>query len=143
MSFWQAKTLQELSEQEWESLCDGCGQCCLQKLEDEDTGQIAVTNVVCELLDLSTCRCARYERRIQEVPECIDLKRYGEAAFRWLPVTCAYRLLAEGKDLPTWHPLLSGSAKSVHEAGQSIRSYAIPGPVADELLEDHIIDWLD
>ena len=143
MSFWKGKKLEELSDQEWESLCDGCGQCCLHKLEDEDTGQIAITDVACDFLDLSTCRCTCYGQRVRKVPECVDLRNYGAVAFRWLPVTCAYRLVAEGKDLPDWHPLLSGTAHSVHESGQSIRSYAVQGPVPEDLLEDHIIGWLD
>ena len=142
MSFWKTKQLAEMTAEEWESLCDGCGKCCLHKLEDEDTGEIAYTNVACKLLNLSTCRCTRYAERTRLVPECLDLKQYDFTQYHWLPVTCAYRLLNEGKALPTWHPLRSGRAASVKKAGASIISYAIKESAAINL-EDHIIEWLD
>jgi len=142
MNFWENKKLEELGDEEWEALCDGCGQCCLVKLEDEDTGQIAVTNVACGNLDLASCRCSCYRQRLDNVPGCIDIRHYGPVAYRWLPDTCSYRLLAEGKPLPKWHPLVTGHANSVHQAGHSVRHHAIQKKIPDELLEDHIIGWL-
>ena len=142
MSFWKTKQLAEMTAEEWESLCDGCGKCCLHKLEDEDTGEIAYTNVACKLLNLNTCRCTRYAERTLLVPECLNLKQYDFTQYHWLPATCAYRLLNEGKALPAWHPLRSGRAASVKKAGASISSYAIKES-ATLNLEDHIIEWLD
>ena len=142
MSFWKTKKLAEMTPEEWESLCDGCGKCCLHKLEDEDTGEIAYTNVACKLINLSTCRCTRYADRTRLVPECLDLKQYDFTQYHWLPVTCAYRLLNDGKALPIWHPLRSGRAASVKKAGISISGYAIKESAAINL-EDHIIEWLD
>ncbi|MGZ8161310.1 MAG: YcgN family cysteine cluster protein [Methylobacter sp.] len=142
MSFWKTKKLHDMTAQEWESLCDGCGKCCLHKLEDEDTGEIFFTSVVCDLIDLKTCRCTRYSERTRLVPGCLDLKQHDFAEFNWLPATCAYRLLSDGKELPVWHPLVSGSAESVKEAGVSISSYAMKESEIDDL-EDHIIEWLD
>jgi uncharacterized protein len=139
--FWIRKKLTEMNREEWESLCDGCGKCCLNKLEDEDTGEIVFTSVVCNLIDLNTCRCTRYHERTRLVPDCIDIKSEAFVQYDWLPSTCAYRLIAEGKDLPSWHPLISGSMESVHEAGASIRSYAITESQATGLVE-HIIEWL-
>lgn len=142
MSFWKSKTLAEMSTEEWESICDGCGKCCLNKLEDEDTGEIYFTSVVCNLIDLDTCRCTRYSERCTLVPECIDLKQHEFAEYNWLPATCAYRLLVDGEPLPAWHPLESGTVESVKEAGVSISSYAMKESEVDDL-EDHIIEWLD
>jgi uncharacterized cysteine cluster protein YcgN (CxxCxxCC family) len=142
MKFWENKTLAEMTTAEWESLCDNCGKCCLHKLEDEDTGEIAFTRVVCELIDLESCRCTRYSERTILVPDCIDLKQHDFAAYTWLPATCAYRLLTDGKPLPDWHPLISGTPESVKDAGVSITSYAIKESQVDDL-EDHIIAWLD
>ena len=142
MKFWEQKTLSEMTTQEWESLCDNCGKCCLHKLEDEDTGEIFYTSVVCNLIDLKTCRCTRYSERCKLVPECLDLKQHNFADFNWLPSTCAYKLLADGKDLPAWHPLVSKHPESVHEAGVSIRSYAMKEAEV-ESTEDHVIEWLD
>lgn len=141
MKFWETKSLTEMTTEEWESLCDGCGKCCLIKLEDEDSGEIAFTSVVCDLIDLETCRCTRYSERCTLVPECIDLKQHDFAEYKWLPDTCAYRLLTDGKTLPDWHPLNSGSPESVKDAGVSICSYAIKESQVDDL-EDHIIKWL-
>jgi uncharacterized cysteine cluster protein YcgN (CxxCxxCC family) len=141
MSFWKIKKLAEMTAEEWESLCDNCGKCCLHKLEDEDTGEIAFTRVACKLINLKTCRCTRYDERTRLVAECLDLKKYDFTQYHWLPSTCAYRLLNDGKDLPAWHPLLSGSPASVKKAGVSISSYAIKESVAIDL-EDHIIEWL-
>jgi len=142
MSFWKIKKLADMTAEEWESLCDGCGKCCLHKLEDEDTGKIVFTNVTCKLINLKTCRCTRYNERTQLVAECLDLKQYDFAQYNWLPSTCAYRLVNDGKELPAWHPLLSGSTASVKRAGVSISSYAIKESVAMNL-EDHVIEWLN
>ena len=107
--FWEEKSLEEMNHEEWESLCDGCGKCCLQKLEDEDTGQIHYTALACSLLDVETCRCKDYKQRHKKIPQCIKLNPERIHEFGFLPGTCAYRLLAEGKALPQWHPLRSGS----------------------------------
>lgn len=139
--FWQSKKLTEMSVQEWESLCDSCGKCCLNKIEDEDTGEIFFTSVVCNLIDRETCRCTRYLERTRLVPDCVDIKAEKFLQYDWLPTTCAYRLVAEGKDLPDWHPLVSGNPETVHEAGVSVRSYAISEGEASDLVE-HVIEWL-
>jgi uncharacterized cysteine cluster protein YcgN (CxxCxxCC family) len=141
MSFWKTKTLAEMTDEEWESLCDGCGKCCLHKLEDEDTGEVYYTNVACRLLNLKTCRCTNYPNRTRLVPECIDLKQHNIAEFSWMPSTCAYRLIVEGKELPRWHPLISGNTASVVNAGVSIKRYAIPESDAGDM-EDHVIERL-
>jgi len=142
MSFWKIKKLAEMTAEEWESLCDGCGKCCLHKLEYEYTKKIVFTNVACKLINLTTCRCTHYNERTKLVADCLDLKQYDFTQYHWLPSTCAYRLLDEGKDLPAWHPLLSGSTASVKKAGVSISSYAIKESLASNL-EDHIIEWLN
>lgn len=141
MSFWQEKSPNEMTTEEWESLCDNCGKCCLHKLEDEDTGKIFYTSVVCDLIDLKSCRCTQYSERCTLVPDCLDLKQHDFADYTWLPTTCAYKLLAEGKDLPAWHPLVSGSSETVNEAGVSISSYAMKESEIDHV-EEHIIEWL-
>ncbi len=142
MTFWKQKKLSEMTTQVWESLCDYCGKCCLHKLEDEESGEIFYTSVVCELIDLKTCRCTRYSERCKLVPDCLNLKQHNFADFNWLPSTCAYKLLADGKDLPAWHPLISTQPESVHEAGVSIRSFAMKESEV-ESPEDHVIEWLD
>lgn len=119
--FWQEKSLAAMSEAEWESLCDGCGRCCLVKLEDEESGKIHFTDVGCRLLDGDACRCRDYANRTEKVPDCVRLSPEGIGDLHWMPPTCAYRLLAEGKDLPQWHPLVSGRASSVVEAGISVK----------------------
>jgi len=139
--YWERIPLAEMTQPEWESLCDGCGKCCLNKLEDADTGEIEFTRVACRLLDDSTCRCAHYERRKQFVPECVVLTpaNLAEIAY-WMPQTCAYRLLHEGKPLEPWHPLKSGDPETVHEAGVSVRGRAVPEGYAGDL-EEFIVDW--
>jgi len=140
MTFWKEKTLAEMNKQEWEALCDNCGKCCLHKLEDEETGEIHYTSVVCNLIDLNSCRCTRYSERCTWVPQCLDLKQHDFADFNWLPHTCAYRLLADGQDLPSWHPLISGNSESVKDAGVAINSYAMKESEVDNP-EEHIIVW--
>lgn len=140
--FWERKALTDLNPQEWEALCDGCGKCCLNKLEDEDTGHVELTCVACRLFDDTTCRCAQYEIRHQFVPECIVLKpsNIDDHAY-WMPKTCAYRLLWEGKPLYNWHPLISGTPESVHDAGVSMRNATVAEFEVDEDdWEDHIIE---
>ena len=142
LPFWQVKALSEMTAAEWESLCDGCAKCCLVKLEDEETGRIAYTGVACRLLDLSTCRCRNYAERKRWVPECVILAADTVADLGWLPPTCAYRLLAQGRDLAWWHPLVSGDPETVHSAGISVRGRVLPETAVDERdLEDHIVDW--
>ena len=119
--FWQTKLLEEMSPAEWESLCDGCGKCCLAKLEDEDTGEIHWTSVGCRLFDAGACRCRHYEQRLEHVPDCVRLTPANVRTISWLPSTCAYRLVADGRDLYWWHHLVSGSRETIHEAGMSMR----------------------
>jgi uncharacterized cysteine cluster protein YcgN (CxxCxxCC family) len=138
--FWRQKTLGAMSRAEWESLCDGCGRCCLHKLRDEDTDRLAYTNVACRLLDGDTCQCTDYANRKARVPDCVKLTPKRVAAIDWLPPTCAYRLLAEGKDLPWWHPLVSGRPETVHEAGVSVRGLTVPEREAEDF-EDHVVTW--
>lgn len=142
--FWKTKTLEEMSKSEWESLCDGCARCCLNKLEDWDTGEIYWTNVACKLLNHETCRCSDYANRQTLMPDCIQLNTQNIHTITWLPPTCAYRLVSEGLDLPHWHPLISGDPQSVHKAGVSVRGRAISeeGLSADDL-EDHVVEWPD
>lgn len=119
--FWKTKTLEEMSAVEWESLCDGCGKCCLAKLEDEDTGEIHWTSVACRLFDAKSCRCHDYANRLAQVSDCVQLTPRNVRTISWLPSTCAYRLVANGEDLADWHPLISGDRKSVHRAGISVK----------------------
>jgi len=142
MNFWETKKLSEMTVEEWESVCDGCGKCCLNKLEDEDTGEIFFTSVVCDLIDLDSCRCTRYSERTTLVPECLDLKQHEFEKYNWLPSTCSYRILASGEKLPSWHALVSGTQETVKEAGVSICSYAMKESEINNI-EDHIIEWLD
>ena len=141
--FW-TRPLHTLTPREWEALCDGCGKCCLNKLEDADTGQVFFTRIACRLLDDETCRCGQYEERKRFVPECVVLtpKSIAKVAY-WMPSTCAYRLRHEGKPLYDWHPLISGRAESVQEAGESIRGWTLPEyEIPEEDWEDHIIEDL-
>ncbi len=145
--FWQSKTLDQMTAQEWESLCDGCGLCCLIRFEDEETGEIIPTRVACKLFDERLCRCTDYENRKQHVPDCIKLTPGNIDALNWMPKSCAYRRLHEGRPLASWHPLVSGDPESVHRAGVSIRGQTISETVladpedaiefeAPDLLED-------
>ncbi len=139
LAFWKSKTLSEMTKDEWESLCDGCAKCCLYKLEDEDTGKLVFTSVTCKLLNLNTCRCTRYPERSNLVPDCIRFTPESIPRLPWLPSTCAYRLLSEGKELPPWHPLVSERSDSVREAGVSVQSFAQSEDDVDDLME-HIMD---
>ena len=136
--FWE-KPLAALDRGEWEALCDGCGRCCIHKLEDEDSGLLYATNVACELLDRRHGRCSDYAHRKQRVSDCVVLSRERLNELEWLPETCAYRLRAAGKPLPDWHYLVSGSRESVHEAGQSTRGWTVSEVDAGEL-EWHVVD---
>ncbi len=123
-NFWRKRSLEQLSDGEWEALCDGCGRCCLNKLEDEDTGEILLTRLACRLLDIGTCQCSDYPNRKDKVPECVKIDAETVRSVTWLPPTCAYRLVAESRDLFWWHPLVSGTRQTVHDAGISIRHFA-------------------
>lgn len=140
--FWKRKTLEEMTRAEWESLCDGCAKCCLAKLEDEDTLEILFTDAVCKLLDGNSCRCTDYANRSKLVPDCVHLTPKIIREVNWMPPSCAYRLIAEGKDLPSWHPLVSGETESVHRAGMSVRGRTIcESEVEFEDICDHIVEW--
>lgn len=143
LPFWKRKTLEEMTREEWESLCDGCARCCLYKLQDEDTDEVYYTNVVCPLLDTHRCRCTAYENRSKLMPTCLVLTPEMVHQLNWMPKTCAYRLIAEGKDLAWWHPLVSGDPNTVHQAGISVRYRTQAEKDVDmENLEDYVVDWL-
>ena len=143
MNFWQTKTLQQMNTTEWESLCDQCGKCCLHKFEDEDSGEIDYTNVSCKLLN-DDCQCQNYAQRKQFVPDCIALTIDALDEFKWLPSTCAYRLLNEGKELMWWHPLVSGTQDTVVEAGISVAGRIINEEhIHPDEIENFIIRWVD
>ena len=122
--FWETKRLKDMSPDEWDSLCDGCGQCCLNKVEDEDTGKIFLTRLSCSLLDLNSCRCKDYENRFARMPDCLSIDVKAVKKLKWLPESCAYRRVNEGRGLAWWHPLVSGDPETVHQAGVSVRGWA-------------------
>ncbi len=144
MTFWQDKTLSEMDEEEWELLCDGCGRCCMIKIENADSGELHYTSLTCHLLDLDTCRCTRYPERHELVPDCVELTTNTAEQFAWLPTTCAYRRLAQGQPLLWWHPLVSGDPQTVHDAGISVLGKTLPADsVHEDEYEDHIIRWIE
>lgn len=143
VKFWEKKSLEEMTTDEWESLCDGCAKCCLHKLEDEDTGEVYYTKVVCKYMG-DDCRCTEYEKRNDLVPNCVWLSPKKVNEFHWLPSTCAYRLVSENKPLESWHPLISGDPESVHKAGISIQGRALNERyVHEDGYQEHIIHWVE
>ena len=141
-AFWQVLSLEEMTAPQWESLCDGCARCCLNKLEYEDTGEIEWTEIACRLLDDETCRCNDYANRHARVPDCVALTPAGVTTIKWLPPTCAYRLVAEGRDLYWWHPLVSGDPDTVHYAGISVRGRTrSEEQVPVSLYDEHVVTW--
>ncbi|MBV1900944.1 MAG: YcgN family cysteine cluster protein [Kordiimonadaceae bacterium] len=140
MAFWKEKSLAEMNRQEWESLCDGCGKCCLHKLEDEDTGDIHHTDVACRFLSPETLRCSKYMTRQRYVGNCVVMSVDLLDQLPWMPSTCAYRLLYEGRPLFDWHPLVSGDAATVQTAGHSVKGRTVDERDAGDF-EDHLVDW--
>jgi uncharacterized cysteine cluster protein YcgN (CxxCxxCC family) len=144
MNFWQQKKLQDMTPQEWESLCDGCAICCALKIEDEDTSEIFFTNVVCHFLDSDSGRCSDYDNRCQNVPTCIQVTPDNAAQLFWMPHTCAYRLVAEGKPLPQWHHLITGDRESVHDAGISVRGRVVSeAHIHPDDVPEFVVEWWD
>ena len=142
MPFWEDKALRDMTAEEWEALCDGCGRCCLMKLEDEDTGQIYTSDVHCRLLDGESCRCTDYEHRHDRVPDCIRLTPDNIGTLHWIPRSCAYRRLAEGRGLAWWHPLVSGDPETVVAAGISVRGRTLSESKVDQgEWENHLAEW--
>jgi uncharacterized cysteine cluster protein YcgN (CxxCxxCC family) len=143
-AFWQQKSLQDMSREEWESLCDGCGKCCLNKLEDEETGEIAYTRVICRYFDEETCRCQVYAERKKRVPTCVVLTPGNLKDLPWMPSTCAYRLLFEGKELPAWHPLITGSRTQIEESGNTVSGRVISEAyVHEDGYDEHLVKWVN
>jgi hypothetical protein len=140
--FWQTKTLEAMSAEEWESLCDGCGKCCLIRLEDDETGEIYTTDAHCRLFDNQSCRCTDYANRKAIVPDCVILKPSSIRALKWMPHSCSYRLLSEGKDLPDWHHLKTGDRSSIHDAGMSVQDATVTEVgLSEEALMQRITIW--
>jgi uncharacterized cysteine cluster protein YcgN (CxxCxxCC family) len=141
--YWERKTLAEMSREEWEGLCDGCGRCCLHKLEEEESGHLAYTAVACRLLDTRTGQCSDYPRRQDKVPDCLVLDPGRVSEFVWLPQSCAYRRLAEGRGLASWHPLVSGDPETVHRAGISVGGRVVSeAHVPASHLHEYVIHWI-
>jgi hypothetical protein len=142
--FWERFALDALTAEEWEALCDGCGRCCLLKLEDEDDGELYYTDLACRLLDTDSCRCQNYADRTREVPDCLTVTPAMARDFPWLPASCAYRRLARGQGLASWHPLVSGDPQSVRRAGISVAGRVTPETGVDEdEYEEHIVNWVE
>ena len=143
-AFWETKTLEEMSDEEWESLCDGCARCCMIKLQDDETEEVHYTALVCDLLDQDACQCTAYPKRHELVANCVVLTPERASEFHWLPTSCAYRTLAEGRPLAWWHPLVSGSAQSVHQAEISVQGKVIAQSEVNEQAEqDMVIRWVE
>ena len=140
--FWETKSLNQMTKVEWESLCDGCGKCCLHKLEDIDTGEISVSNVSCSFLDQISCKCKDYKNRNENVPDCIQLDLKNLKKLDWLPSTCAYRLIDEGESLHDWHHLISGSSETIHERGMSVRDCSV-NESSLKNVEEYILEWFN
>lgn len=146
--FWETLTLTDMTPDQWESLCDGCALCCLQKLEDEEDGEIYYTDVACRLLNVSnsanSCRCQQYAARQKLVENCMILTPGNlEQSMGWLPDTCAYKLLAQQKPLPAWHPLITGDRNSAHIAGISARNRCVSETTVDDnSIEEHVVYWV-
>jgi len=138
--FWRAKRLSQMTDAEWESVCDGCGKCCLHKLQFEKPRRVEYTNVACRLLDDQTCRCTDYPNRQSKVTDCVQLTAKDIKKLSWLPMSCAYRVLANGGDLPWWHHLVSGDRETIHNSGNSVRGRVVAEKRAD-ILEHHIVTW--
>ena len=142
--FWEEKSFEEMSIDEWESLCDGCGKCCLHKLEDDATDEVFYTRVACQYMNADDCRCSVYPRRAELVPNCITLTPQDVPVFHWLPSTCAYRLIAEGRPLNAWHPLISNDRTSVHAIGVSMAGKTVSEEhIHPSEHEEHIIHWVE
>ena len=142
-NFWKEKSLGEMTTEEWESLCDGCGRCCMIKLEDEETNEVHYTNLVCELLDVQSCRCTNYSLRHELVEDCIRFSEGDLKDLNWLPRSCAYRTIYEGRELAWWHPLVSGSKETVFEAGVAVRGKVQSEKAVDkDLQEEMVIRWV-
>ena len=140
--FWETKSLNQMTKVEWESLCDGCGKCCLHKLEDIDTGEISVSNVSCSFLNQTSCKCKDYKNRNENVPDCIQLDLKNLKKLDWLPSTCAYRLIDEGESLHDWHHLISGSSETIHERGMSVRDCSV-NESSLKNVEEYILEWFN
>ncbi|MFI0398339.1 MAG: YcgN family cysteine cluster protein [Thiolinea sp.] len=140
--WWKQKELTEFSNDEWESLCDHCAKCCLNKMEDEDDGTVYYTDIACNLLDGKTCRCSNYQERQILMPDCVRLTPQNLEGLYWMPPSCAYRLVYEGKDLPSWHHLVSGSKETIHAEGESIiGKFVFSKDIDEDEWEDRIVDW--
>ncbi|MEC8633639.1 MAG: YcgN family cysteine cluster protein [Pseudomonadota bacterium] len=143
-AYWNTTPLEQLNAEEWESLCDGCGKCCLHKLRDDETDEVFYTRVACRLLDMKSCGCSDYVHRFSKVPDCMDVSKMTASEMKWLPSSCAYRLRSESKPLPEWHPLVSGHAATVLKDPNRIRGRVVSETeVPGDKLEDYIIRWID